>query len=411
MPRGLARLSSTSCLLHISRREKLHNVEDEALERSPLVQKKKYGVVGLTVASVLAFGAVTAGTALGISGCRSDPLVTLSNGYQVRLVAQINDSASNISTVGYKLHIPKGLTVTAVQYDNGPLAESFGWVADQPPVDNNGVASFVDQVSVADPNVVQTTVYATATQGAVEAFQQSTGPTGGNKLIWINQNFQFQPAGNSTCVGDFSLTGTVMGDLNVPAGVSCTVSTLTVNGNVNVAPGGSLIATGLQGNHDMTAQNGSSVQITGGSLGNNVNVQTGASLSATNLSIGNNLQGQQAANVNISGGSVGGQVTLNGLSRGASSLCGESIGQQFQVQNTMANASIVIGDPSNGCSGNTFGADVQLQQNSGQVTLSGSQISGNLTCTSPPSPPSAPNQTSSSKVINTGNTVNGKVNC
>src|SRR5581483_10376275 len=72
------------------------------------------------------------GSAFAITGCRSDPLVTLSNGTSVRLVAEIGTSADNVNEVDYTLHIPQGLSVVSVQYD-GLLNENLTWVADKPP--------------------------------------------------------------------------------------------------------------------------------------------------------------------------------------------------------------------------------------------------------------------------------------
>jgi hypothetical protein len=52
-----------------------------------------------------------------LSVCRVDPVVTLSDGTQVTLYTDTQDSVSDIRSVTYELHIPKYLTVVSVQYD------------------------------------------------------------------------------------------------------------------------------------------------------------------------------------------------------------------------------------------------------------------------------------------------------
>lgn len=48
-----------------------------------------------------------------IGGCRSDPTVTLSNLAVVDLSASINDSLSDVRSVTYVLHVPKGVFALA----------------------------------------------------------------------------------------------------------------------------------------------------------------------------------------------------------------------------------------------------------------------------------------------------------
>jgi hypothetical protein len=67
-----------------------------------------------------------------ISGCRSDPKVSLSNGGLVTLTATSSLSISQVSSITYELHIPAGQTVTNVAYTGGAYAgkEKLTWFAD-----------------------------------------------------------------------------------------------------------------------------------------------------------------------------------------------------------------------------------------------------------------------------------------
>ena len=51
-----------------------------------------------------------------VTYCRSDPVVTLSNGVQITLYEDISDSASDVTGISYQLHIPVGLRVTSISY-------------------------------------------------------------------------------------------------------------------------------------------------------------------------------------------------------------------------------------------------------------------------------------------------------
>ncbi len=67
-------------------------------------------------------------------GCRSDPIVTLSNGLVVHLSATIYDTASDINTVTYTLHAPVGTKVVSVVYPVDPnnIPQTFNFYADNP---------------------------------------------------------------------------------------------------------------------------------------------------------------------------------------------------------------------------------------------------------------------------------------
>ncbi|HEV3311869.1 MAG TPA: hypothetical protein VG815_15270 [Chloroflexota bacterium] len=68
-------------------------------------------VLGLLCVPVLAFR-----VSAQVAGCRSDPVVTLSNGDQVTLWENISDQASDVKTVTYVLHGPRGTSVSSIAY-------------------------------------------------------------------------------------------------------------------------------------------------------------------------------------------------------------------------------------------------------------------------------------------------------
>jgi hypothetical protein len=72
------------------------------------------GAAALAAALAVVFSA--GGAYANIGACRSDPVVTLSNGTQVTLYEDISDSASDVSSISYQLHVPTGLKVKSIAY-------------------------------------------------------------------------------------------------------------------------------------------------------------------------------------------------------------------------------------------------------------------------------------------------------
>jgi hypothetical protein len=66
----------------------------------------------LLSASVLAHSLMAPDTHAAIGGCRSDPVVTLSNGAALDLHATVDDTATDVQQVSYTLSGPKGTSVT-----------------------------------------------------------------------------------------------------------------------------------------------------------------------------------------------------------------------------------------------------------------------------------------------------------
>lgn len=63
--------------------------------------------------------------------CRTDPTVTLSNGYVLTMWANISTDISNVNSVNYVLHVPKGVTIKNITYDANGGVENIQLVADQ----------------------------------------------------------------------------------------------------------------------------------------------------------------------------------------------------------------------------------------------------------------------------------------
>lgn len=89
------------------------------------------------------FGAGILASLLGAGGphhahaaeaCRSDPIVSLSNGLVVDLGATIIDTPSDITGVTYTMHAPAGISVVSVVYPPDPnnIPQTFQFYADNP---------------------------------------------------------------------------------------------------------------------------------------------------------------------------------------------------------------------------------------------------------------------------------------
>jgi hypothetical protein len=93
------------------------------------------------LSTVVLAGWLAAGPGLGLSaqadlvGCRSDPIVLLSNGVALDLSAAIDDTIGDVQQVSYTLHIPTGTFALAVIGTDGlmGLKESFSISADGAP--------------------------------------------------------------------------------------------------------------------------------------------------------------------------------------------------------------------------------------------------------------------------------------
>lgn len=86
--------------------------------------------VCLAGCGLLALGPLS--VAFGQTGvCRTDPTMSLSNGVSVQMYDSISTDISNVSSVSYVLHVPKGVSVTGISYDSTGYLEQVQIVADQ----------------------------------------------------------------------------------------------------------------------------------------------------------------------------------------------------------------------------------------------------------------------------------------
>ena len=147
---------------------------------------RRMRLTGVAVATGVFLALMTMTTAFGVVSCRRDPIITLSNGTQVQLVTSINASASQVTSVAYKLNIPSGLTVANVVYDTGTPAETFTWTANEPAIGRSGIEQFCAQAQVtATSRSSLFTLTVTATRGSSQTTKQVSGSSG----QWISQAF------------------------------------------------------------------------------------------------------------------------------------------------------------------------------------------------------------------------------
>jgi len=117
-------------------------------------------------ASVLARSLMAPDTHAAIGGCRSDPVVTLSNGDALDLHATVDDIATDVPLVSYTLHGPAGTSVRA-EVDTAVLGpkDRFQYLADPPA----GTFSAGVKVTTGTPekSMTATTVLVDATGAAL----------------------------------------------------------------------------------------------------------------------------------------------------------------------------------------------------------------------------------------------------
>src|SRR5437588_8370228 len=100
--------------------------------------------------SLLAHSLVAPDTHAAISGGRSDPVVTLSNGVTLDLSTVVNDTTTDVQQVSYTLHAPIGTWVTS-EVDTSMLGpkDTFHFYADKPP----GTFSVGSKVTTLTPQI------------------------------------------------------------------------------------------------------------------------------------------------------------------------------------------------------------------------------------------------------------------
>jgi len=94
------------------------------------IKKGRLAIAGATLAVAIAGGTVFSGIShAAYTICRTDPIVTLSNGAQITMYADIQANASDIKSVIYQLHGPAGTSVVGISYDQYGYLESVKFFA------------------------------------------------------------------------------------------------------------------------------------------------------------------------------------------------------------------------------------------------------------------------------------------
>jgi hypothetical protein len=243
-----------------------------------------------------------------------------------------------------------------------------------PPASPRWLGTYVVSATASSGLPVNFTIDGSGTPGACSVSGSTVSFTGtGVCVIDANQmgNRDYQAAqqvqqrltispvtapGGGNCANQ-ALTGTIKGNLTVPAGDSCLLtSNAHVTGSVQLGRGATLIDQGATIDQNLNATDPTAVQI-------------GGSQTST----------------------IGQSVEITGLSgvgpdgSGDNYICNASVGQNLSVQNAAAGASpIVIGDsaPGSDCSaGDTVGQNLQLQGNAAMVDAADNQVGQNLQVT------------------------------
>ena len=89
----------------------------------------------LLVATMLGVISLPDVASAGLSGCRADPVVSLTDGTQIQMEANIDTSMSDVQSILYIVHAPVGSRVLSILYTDSllGLVERVVFYADAPP--------------------------------------------------------------------------------------------------------------------------------------------------------------------------------------------------------------------------------------------------------------------------------------
>jgi hypothetical protein len=138
------------------------------------------GVAVLSASLLAFFSRLAPATHAAISGCRSDPLVILSNGNTLHLSTIINAPATDVQQVSYSLHAPVGTWITGVVDTSVlDLKETLRFYADKPP----NTYSVASKVKTLTPRIS-----VTATTDVVTTNGASTASASGQsqRSLWMD---------------------------------------------------------------------------------------------------------------------------------------------------------------------------------------------------------------------------------
>jgi hypothetical protein len=135
--------------------------------------------VALGVAALIGsalIGSLAPHDAGAAAACRSDPIVALSNGAQVTLYEDISDTAADVTSITYQLHIPVGLTVKSIVYQGAvpSSVQSITVHADE----NTGNYDAYTVVNTRTPNIPVTAYMSGTTNGTTGVSCHTNGHSG-----------------------------------------------------------------------------------------------------------------------------------------------------------------------------------------------------------------------------------------
>jgi hypothetical protein len=130
------------------------------------------GVLALA-STVLAVSMGSGSAFAGYTACQTDPTVVLSTGQTVTLWTTVNTDISNVQSINYVLHLPPGVSVVSVSYDQYASLENFSSVNDQA----NKHAEADTTVNL-NPSVPAAQVTAWASTSTLTSVLSMTGTTG-----------------------------------------------------------------------------------------------------------------------------------------------------------------------------------------------------------------------------------------
>jgi hypothetical protein len=220
---------------------------------------------------------------------------------------------------------------------------------------------------------------------------------------------------DTVCTASFANT-TIVGNLIVPSGASCTLTGVLVTGGVQLQQGAvSFTANSSYIFGDLQSQ-GAAITLTNSSSGifyapaittisGHLQV-TGGSLFAEGVFVRGDLQANALDSVVIGGVSIGGNLTIQNTIGvppvfGTNFVCGATVGNNVQLQANGHAATFTVGaSGAVGCPSNTILGNAEMNNNQAVVTIIGNIVTGNLQCQDSPS----------ALPTGSGNTVGGTKN-
>jgi hypothetical protein len=118
------------------------------------------------------------------SVCRSDPIVLLSNGEQVNMVANFTADPASVSKIVYSLKAPSGATITKITYTGGAFAskEQVQFQANQP----SGTYSLATTVSATGTSFTVSATDTLISQATGSTIASGTASGTSNKPVTVN---------------------------------------------------------------------------------------------------------------------------------------------------------------------------------------------------------------------------------